>query len=198
MQALVGNGPRALRPARRDDLQRRLRHLRGDRHASTPDQMQRLIDVNYLGTYHAMRAALPVLPAAATRTPDRRLVHRRKARRAVHGRVLRRRSSRRSVSPSACAPSCVGSGIHLSVVFPISTETEFFEVMTRESGFATRAPARGKAPTTSPRRLRRAIDRPVAEVYPYRKARGLVLLNALAPGFCDRLVKRCGRPVATP
>jgi hypothetical protein len=38
-----------------------------------------------------------------------------------------------------------------------------------------------------------AIARPVPEVYPYAKSRGLVLLNAIAPGFCDRLVKKYGR-----
>ena len=32
-----------------------------------------------------------------------------------------------------------GSAIHVSVVFPISTETEFHQVMARESGYATRA-----------------------------------------------------------
>jgi hypothetical protein len=30
-------------------------------------------------------------------------------------------------------------------------------------------------------------------VYPYRGARGLVLLNAIAPGFCDRLVPKWSR-----
>jgi hypothetical protein len=31
------------------------------------------------------------------------------------------------------------------------------------------------------------------EVYPHVKARGLVVLNAVAPGFTDRLVKKYGR-----
>jgi hypothetical protein len=39
----------------------------------------------------------------------------------------------------------------------------------------------------------RAIERPAPEVYPYRKSRGLVLLNALAPGFTDRFVQKFGR-----
>ena len=41
--------------------------------------------------------------------------------------------------------------------------------------------------------IARAIQRPVPEVYPYVKSRGLVLLNALAPGFTDRLVQKFGR-----
>jgi hypothetical protein len=41
--------------------------------------------------------------------------------------------------------------------------------------------------------IARAIDKPVAEVYPHALSRGLVVLNALAPGFTDRFVQRFGR-----
>ena len=37
--------------------------------------------------------------------------------------------------------------------------------------------------------IARAIEHPVPEVYPYCKSRGLVLLNALAPGFTDKIVQ---------
>ena len=53
----------------------------------TPDQMQKLMDVNYTGTYHATRAALPVFRRQQSRPHHHRLVDRRQARRAVHGRV---------------------------------------------------------------------------------------------------------------
>jgi hypothetical protein len=44
----------------------------------------------------------------------------------------------------------------------------------------------------------RAIARPVAEVYPYFMSRGLVLMNAFAPGFTDRFVQKFGRkPIKT-
>jgi hypothetical protein len=41
--------------------------------------------------------------------------------------------------------------------------------------------------------IARAIHRPVPEIYPYATSRALVILNALAPGFTDRVVKRFGR-----
>jgi hypothetical protein len=41
--------------------------------------------------------------------------------------------------------------------------------------------------------IARAIARPVPELYPFRKSRALVWLNAFAPGFTDRVVKRFGR-----
>jgi hypothetical protein len=43
----------------------------------------------------------------------------------------------------------------------------------------------------------RAIEHPIPEVYPYFKSRGLVLLNALAPGICDRFVQKFGRKPVT-
>jgi hypothetical protein len=46
--------------------------------------------------------------------------------------------------------------------------------------------------------IARALANPVPEVYPYRKSRGLVILNAVAPGFCDRLVKKYGRQPLRP
>jgi hypothetical protein len=39
----------------------------------------------------------------------------------------------------------------------------------------------------------RCIRRPVAEVYPHRQSRALTVVNAVAPGFADALVRRYGR-----
>ncbi len=90
-----------------------------------------------------------------------------------------------------------GSDIHVTVVFPISTDTEFFDVMTRESGHATRAHGPAADASDVADAIARAIDRPVPEVYPIQKGARPVLLNAIAPGFCDRLVKKWGRkPIA--
>ena len=52
--ALVASARSTIRAPRRDDVQRRLRHLRRASTRSTPAQMQQLMDVNYMGTYHAV------------------------------------------------------------------------------------------------------------------------------------------------
>ena len=164
----------------------------------TADQMRELIDVNYLGTFYAISAALPVFRRQTT----------------GHAIVLSSIVGKRGVPYMGAYAAtkfaqvglaeCLraeldGSNIHVSVVFPISTETEFFDVMTKASGHATRAMGPRQGASDVAEAIARTIDRPVAEVYPYRKARGLVLLNAIAPGFCDRLVKNWGRkPIAAP
>jgi NADP-dependent 3-hydroxy acid dehydrogenase YdfG len=162
-----------------------------------PAEMQAMMDVNYLGTYNAARAALPVF------------------RRQHHGHfiiissIVGKRGVPYMGAYSATKFAQVGlaeclraelvdAGIHVSIVYPISTDTEFFEVMTRHSGFATRARGPRQSAEKVADAIARTIERPAPEVYPLRKARALALLNALAPGLCDRIVKRWGRkPIET-
>jgi short-subunit dehydrogenase len=164
--------------------------------AMPSEQMRKLLDVNYLGTYYAARAALPVF------------------RRQGHGHLVIISSivGKRGVpymgAYSATKFAQVGlaeslrseladSNIQVTVVFPVSTATEFFDVMSRETGTDVR---RSVGPSQSAEQVANAIaaaiEHPVAEVYPHRLSRGLVLLNALAPGFCDRLVRKYGRKPA--
>jgi len=158
-----------------------------------PDQMQRLVDVNYMGTYHAIRAVMPQF--------------RRRSR--GHIIVVSSIVGKRGVPymgayaatkfaqtglVECLRAELAGSGIHVTVVFPVSTDTEFFEVMSRETGTAV---ARAHGPrqdvTVVADAIVRAIHRPVAEVYPHAWSRALVWLNTAAPGICDRFVQRFGR-----
>jgi hypothetical protein len=79
-------------------------------------------------------------------------------------------------------------------VYPVSTETEFFDVMSRETGTTvTRAYGPRQSVDVVADAIARAIRRPIPEIYPHAKSRALVVLNALAPGVTDRIVKRFGR-----
>jgi short-subunit dehydrogenase len=159
----------------------------------SPAQMQKLLDVNYMGTYLAARAALRVF------------------RRQGHGHVIIVSSivGKRGVPymgaysatkfaqvglAECLRAEVTGSAIHVSVVYPVSTDTEFFDVMTKETGatVARTFGPRQRAETVADA-IARAIARPVPDVYPHAKSRLLVVLNAIAPQFTDRLVKRFGR-----
>jgi len=164
--------------------------------AVTPARMRQLLDVNYLGTYHAMRAALP------------HFRQRNQGHVVVVSSIVGKRgvpfmgaysaTKFAQVGLAECLRAEVrGSGIHVSVVYPISTNTEFFDVMAEASGFRTEAIGPRQPVEAVADAIARAIARPVPEVFPYWKARGLVWLNAIAPGFCDHIVKKWGRkPVA--
>jgi short-subunit dehydrogenase len=159
----------------------------------TPAQMQKLMEVNYTGTYLAARAALRVF------------------RRQGHGHVIIISSivGKRGVPymgaysatkfaqvglAECLRAELVGSAIHVTVVYPVSTDTDFFDVMSQETGTTVvRGPGPRQSVDTVADAIARAIERPVPEVYPYFKSRALVWLNAFAPGLADRMVQRFGR-----
>jgi short-subunit dehydrogenase len=158
-----------------------------------PGQMQRLLDINYTGTYHATRAALAVF--RRQQSGHIIIVSSIVGKRGVPYMGAYAATKFAQVGLAECLRAeLVGTGIHVSVVFPVSTETEFFDVMANETGVpVTRASGPQQSVETVAKAIARAIDRPVAEVYPHALSRGLVIINALAPGLCDRIVQRFGR-----
>ena len=163
----------------------------------TPEQMQSIMDVNYFGTFHTVRAALPLFRAQG------------------HGHTIIVSSVAGKRGIPFMGPYCAtkfaqigmaeslraelkGTGLHVSLVYPISTNTEFFEVMTQNSGFATRANGPKQSPDSVADAIVRAIRKPVPEVYPYLPAKGLAVLNSIFPGLTDTITKRWGRkPIRT-
>lgn len=158
-----------------------------------PDQMRRLMDINYFGTYYAVRAALPVF-----RRQQRGhivIVSSIVGKRGVPYMGAYSATKFAQVGMAECLRSeLYGSNIHVSVVCPVSTATEFTEVMVRETGGGV-SRSLGPAQTVEDvaDAIARTIERPVPEVYPYFKSRGLVVLNAIAPGFTDKIVQKFGR-----
>jgi short-subunit dehydrogenase len=158
-----------------------------------PDQMQKLMDINYTGTYHATRAALPMFRRQGSGHVI--IVSSIVGKRGVPFMGAYAATKFAQVGLAECLRSeLLGSNIHVSVVFPVSTDTEFFDVMARETGTPiTRAFGPRQNVEMVAAAIARAIDRPIPEIYPHAKSRALVILNALAPGFTDRIVKRFGR-----
>jgi short-subunit dehydrogenase len=167
--------------------------VEGPIEAHTTAMMRRLIDVNYMGTFFAARAVLPIF------------------RRTGRGHLIAVSSiAGRRGAPYVCgytATKCAqaglleslraelaGSPIHISGVYPVSTETEFAEVMRAGSSSPT-LPTRG--PHQPAEQVAAAIVRcvrhPRPEVYPHAPSRLLPLINVVAPAFCDRFMQRFGR-----
>ncbi len=157
-----------------------------------PARMRTLMDVNYFGTYHGIRAALPVF----RRQDSGHIV--------VISSIVGRRgipfTSAYSATKfaqvglaEALRAELLGTPIHVTIVYPISTDTEFFSVMKAHSGFATRANGPRQSADDVANAIARVLAHPVPELYPKRIAKGLAILNAVAPGLTDRLVRRWGR-----
>lgn len=157
-----------------------------------PDTMQRMMDVNFMGTFLAARAALPIFRARG----EGHLV--------IMSSIVGRRGialmsgyTATKAAQAGFAESLrsefAGTRIHVTCVYPVSTATEFRQAMERDyghsvSGLGPKQPAERVADAVVA-----AIRRPRPDVYPHAGSRGLTILNALAPGLTDSIVRRYGR-----
>lgn len=81
-----------------------------------------------------------------------------------------------------------GTGIHVTAVCPVVTDTEFFEVAQRRSG-GRRPRFAGPVQTAEhvARCILRCVHRPRPEVFPFPLARVYTVLGALSPRLADWL-----------
>jgi NAD(P)-dependent dehydrogenase (short-subunit alcohol dehydrogenase family) len=159
---------------------------------SGTDIASRLLAVNVLGTFSAIRAALPVFQRAGR----------------GHVVIVSSIAGRRGIGymsaysatkfaqvglAEALRVELAGSGIDVSLVYPVSTETEFLDAMRRDYGIGIE----GKGPRQSAAAVADAVHdcllSRAVEVYPYRRARWLAIASIVAPGLADRLVRKYGR-----
>jgi short-subunit dehydrogenase len=157
-----------------------------------PELMQRMMNVNFMGTFYGTRAALPIFRSqksghlifVSSIVGQRGIAHMSgygatKAAQAAFAESLR--------------SEFTGSDIHVSAVFPVSTDTEFRQAMQRDFGHSVSGVGPKQSMDDVARAVVACLRRPKPEVYPHRLSRALTILNAVAPSFTDRLVTRYGR-----
>lgn len=156
------------------------------------DTMRRMMDVNFMGTFYGARAALPVFRAAG------------RGHLVIVSSIVGQRGIAQMSGYSATKAAQVGfaealrtefagTDIHVSVVYPVSTDTEFKLAMERDFGHAVEGLGPKQSVDEVARAIVRCIRRPAPGVYPHALSKGLAIINAVAPGFADRLVKKYGR-----
>jgi NAD(P)-dependent dehydrogenase (short-subunit alcohol dehydrogenase family) len=157
-----------------------------------PDVMQRMMDVNYMGTFYGARAALPVF--RAQNSGHLLFISSIVGRRGIPfmGAYTATKQAQAGLAESLRA-EFAGTRVHVTCVYPISTPTEFTHAMARDFGFQVS----GLGPKQSVDEVARAIVRcaasPSPELYPKRISRALTVMNALAPAFTDWFVRKYGR-----
>jgi short-subunit dehydrogenase len=157
-----------------------------------PDVMQRMMDVNYMGTFYGARAALPIFRAQGSGHLIfvSSIVGRRGI--AFMGGYTATKAAQAGLAESL-RTEFAGTGIHVSCVYPISTRTEFRDAMARDYGHAISGLGPSQPVDDVARAIVRCVKRPHPEVYPHAASRALTLMNHLAPAFTDRFVKKFGR-----
>jgi short-subunit dehydrogenase len=129
------------------------------------DTMRHLMEVNYFGTFHAAsivgRKGVPRMGAyAATKFAQVGL-----------GESVR--------------AELAGTGVHVTLVYPISTETGFRSAMAREWGQDVAGAGPRQSPDHVAATMVRALRRPRADIYPMRASRLVAAASALVPGLAD-------------
>jgi short-subunit dehydrogenase len=160
--------------------------------ATPPDVMQRLVDVNLMGTLFAAHAAA----AQFTRQNSGHLIVMSSivARRGIAGStVYSATKAAQAGLVEALRAEWHGTPLRASVVFPISTATEFHDAIRRDYGFEIHGRGPKQTAASVAEAVVRCIDHPRAEVYPYGVSRALAVLNILAPSLSDRFVQRFAR-----
>src|SRR3954469_11060942 len=160
--------------------------------------MQRMMDVNYMGTFYGAAAALPVF--RRQNSGHLLFVSSIVGRRGVPqmGAYTATKAAQAGLAESLRAEFS-GSPIHVTCVYPVSTPTEFIDAMARDYGHRISGLGPKQTVDDVARSIVAAIERPRPEVSPHRLSRGLTVLNALLPGLTDRFVRRFGRHrVVTP
>ena len=157
-----------------------------------PDTMQRMMDVNFMGTFYGARAALPIF--RAQQRGHLLIVSSIVGQRGI---PLMSGYSATKAAQVGFAESLrsefAGSNIHVSVVYPVSTDTEFRYAMERDYGHTVAGLGPRQSVDDVARAVVACIRRPRPEVYPHGISKMLAILNAAAPGFTDRMVRKYGR-----
>jgi short-subunit dehydrogenase len=154
--------------------------------------MQRMMDVNFMGTFLGARAAIPHFRAQG----HGHLV--------IVSSIVGQRGIALMSGYSATKAAQVGfaeslrtefagSDIHVSVVYPISTETEFRDAMNRDYGHSVSGLGPKQSVDDVARAIVACVRRPRPEIYPHGLSKALAILNAVAPGFTDKMVRKYGR-----
>lgn len=164
-----------------------------DTFARTPgDVLRQLVETNLLGTLYLARAAAAAF--AAQGHGHFIAVSSIVGRRAVAGSTAYAATKAAQIGlVEGLRAEWLGTRCHASIVYPVSTRTEFRAAIARDYG----QEVHGTGPQQSAGEVADAIlaciESPRPEVYPYGRSKLLAVAAVVAPGLTDRLVRKYAR-----
>jgi NADP-dependent 3-hydroxy acid dehydrogenase YdfG len=159
---------------------------------TTPAIARRLVDVNVLGTIYAAHAAHPVF--VRQQSGHIIAVSSVAGRRGVAGMSLYSATKAAQVGfIEALRTEFLDANLHASVIYPITTPTEFHSSMRRDFGHAVEARGPRQTAEDVAAAIVDCMVRPRPEVYLYRRAWWLAVLSVIAPARADRVMRKYAR-----
>jgi short-subunit dehydrogenase len=164
---------------------------------TTPEQMQEIFQANVFGTADCVRAAVPHMLKQEMPGHWRgqiMIVSSAVARRAIpyFGAYSATKAAQLSLA-EALRVELRPQRIAVSSVHPIGTDTEFGEAAERRAGGGRIGRIPGEVRQSAAqvaRKMARAIERPVPEVWPFAPSRWALTLASLTPRLVDRVMAR--------
>jgi len=155
---------------------------------TTPEDMQMILQVNFFGAFYGIQAVLPIF------------------RKQGSGHIINIASivGKRGIPMSGayCASKFAmvglseslrlelhGSGIAVSVIYPVGTATEFFDAAKDPHGRRSGPKPPVQSAATVAKAIIRCAKSPRPEVIVFPPARLLVVLNALSPRLGDMVIR---------
>jgi short-subunit dehydrogenase len=155
---------------------------------TTPEQFNKLWSVNFLGTLFCTQAVLPVF----RRQNSGHII-------TVSSMTGRRGSAMKAAYAAtkfaqvgfmeSLRMELLGTPIHCTIVFPGSTNTEFYQKIENPGNREIRYYGPVQSATKIAEAIVRCIEKPRAEVITQRMGRLQLALQAISPAFVDWLVK---------
>jgi short-subunit dehydrogenase len=161
---------------------------------TTSEDMHKIMEVNFFGTFYATQAVLPIMQKQQS---GQIIMVSSVAGKRVFGTAGGAYNVSKYAMQSfaeALRMELLGSPIKVSIVCPVVTTTEFFDIAEKQIG--KKAPLKG--PVQSAQQVAETIvsliDHPKPEVMMLKPVRILLAINAFFPGLIDHLIQRFMRP----
>lgn len=156
---------------------------------TSAEDMREIMDVNLMGTFYAIKAALPQMRKQESGHIINVSSVAGKRGLPFIGAYCATKSAMNAIS-EALRVELTGTGINVSLIYPITTETEFFDVMKNKTGKRFEPPkmfrqsAEGVAAA-----IVKCAENPKSEVFPFPLAWLVGITNSAAPGVLDFMLR---------
>ncbi len=157
---------------------------------TSTDEMREIFEVNFMGVFFATKAVLPHMRKQGSGHIINISSVAGKRGLPFMGAYCASKSAMNAISETLRI-ELTGTKIRVSLVYPVTTKTEFFEVVKNKTGKRFEPP---EMFTQSAQQVARAIvkciENPRVEVLPFPFARFLIVINAIAPGGLDFILRK--------